>query len=72
MNQIYGQGRYQTAEKSHQVLYDWFGIPYGRGSQTFLVTEPFHIISKLAEPLLNSNKNKGKFSYTNKQLRLFI
>ena len=47
-------------------------ILYSRVSQTFLVTEPFHIISKLAEPLLNSNKNKGKFLYSNQQLRLFI
>ena len=30
----------------------------------FLVTEPFHIISEVAEHLLNSNKNKGKFSYS--------
>ena len=43
---------------------------YIRGSQTFLVTEPFHIIPKVADPLFNSNENKGKFSYSYQQLPL--
>ena len=45
-------------------------LPYVRGSQTFLVTEPFHIISKVVEPLFNSNENKGKLSYSYQQLPL--
>ena len=42
----------------------------GRGSQTFLVTEPFHIIYKVAEPFLNSSKTKS--SYSNQQSCLCI